>query len=569
MGLLTALLPDATERRDRGVGQTASLSTSAGWLEDLLGGGVSTAGRRVTAQNATTVSAVYAGLRLMGSSLAQLPLSVMRRGEDGRRTELRNHRLWTLLNDAPNDDLTAIEFRELMTGWAILHGNAVAWLNLRNNLDIDEMIPLDPERVSYWLTPNETQLVVEYKLKSGRSEWIPRHAFMQLRAPLGNRWLGYGLLQLAKDAIGLTMVAEEHASRFYSNAAAPAGVLVTPKTLKPETFKRIKDQWNARHQGAENAFKTAVLEDGVEWKPLSLNLKDQQFLETRTFQVQEIARWIGVPPHLIGELTRSTNNNIESQGIEFVSYAIGPWAKRWEQRIALDCLGPSERRTAYLKHNFNAFLRGQTLDRYRAYQIGRMGGWLSSNDVRGFEDMDPIADGDTYMAPLNMVPADQFEDVNDPANSSQSDASQGDPGTQPGGTAPDLTRSARTMITAVTPMLFDVAHRAVRRAQGEQDRAKGQPMTAEAVEAHRSWCVRALAPIASGMASGIAGSVGRSLAPDDLQALVGVASAAAADQWTLRFRDHRLEAAEATAAAGEVLSQLITAHLALSLTTEP
>lgn len=568
MGLLTALLPDLGERRARGVGDTAKPSTSAGWLEDLLGGGVSTAGRRVNAQSAQTVGAVYAGLRLLSSSLAQLPISVMRQQADGARTDLREHRLWTLLNRAPNPHMTAIEFRELMTAWTLLHGNAVSLLDLRGDFTIESMIPLDPERVSYWTTPDEKELVVEYRLRSGRSVWIPRFEFLHLRAPLGNRWLGVGLLQLARDAIGLSMVAEEHASRFYSNAAAPAGVLVTPKPLKADTFKRIREQWNARHQGAENAFKTAILEDGLEWKPLSLNLKDQQFLETRTFQVQEIARWIGIPPHLIGELSRSTNNNIEAQGIEFVTYAIGPWATRWEQRLHLDCLGEGERRTTYLKHNLNAFLRGQTRDRYQAYQIGRMGGWLSANDVRGLEDMDPIPNGDVYMAPLNMVPDAQFEDVNDPSH--QDPPASGDaPGTQPGGTAPDLTRAAVTMVKAVTPMLFDVAQRAVKRAQGERERAKGQPLSADALEAHRQWSRRALQPIAHGLVRGIAGSVQRTLSVDEEQALVGVAVAAAADQWTVRFRDHLPEAGHETALAADTLTQLITAHLALSSTTEP
>ncbi len=567
MGLLTALLPDA-ERRDRGVGITAKPSESAGWLEDLLGGGVSTAGRRVTPQSAMTVSAVYAGLRLLSSSLAQLPISVMRSESDGRRTELRNHRLWTLLNRAPNEFMTAIEFRELLTCWSILHGSAVAWQSMRGNGDIEEMIPLDPERVSYWTTPDERKLVVEYKLKSGRSEWLSRHEFLQIRAPLGTRWLGLGLLQVARDAIGLSMVAEEHASRFYSNAAAPAGVLTTPKALKKDAFEKIKNQWATRHQGAENAFKTAILEDGLEWKALSLNLKDQQFLETRTFQVQEIARLIGIPPHLIGELTRSTNNNIEAQGIEFVAYSIGSWAIRWEQRLSLDCLGPSEQRSIYFKHNLNAFLRGQTLDRYRAHQIGRMAGILSANDARRIEDMDPIKNGDTYMAPLNMVPADQFEDVNDPNGAGGNDSGGGEPGTQPGGMAPDVTRSARTMIEALSPMFLDVAQRATRRAQGELERAKGQPITADALEAHRQWSRRALEPLASGLITGIARGAGRALPEEERAALVGVVALAAAEQWALQLRAGTLDATREAQAAAETLAQMITAQLALTFTLE-
>lgn len=563
MGLLSSLLPDSLERRDRGVGVTTSFANPAGWLEDLLGGGVSTAGRRVSAQSAMTVSAVYGSLRVLSSSLAQLPIAVMQRTEDGRRTERRTHRLHALLNDAPNEQLTAIEFRELMTSWALLHGNAVGWLNLRGSGDIEEIIPLDPDRVSFWLTPNETELVVKYERKNKEPLWIPRYQFMHLRAPLGSRWLGAGLLQLARDSIGLSMVAEEHASRFYSNAAAPAGVLTSPKPLKTETFKRIREQWNARHQGAENAFKTAILEDGLEWKALSLNLKDQQFLETRTFQVQEIARWVGIPPHLIGELSRSTNNNIEAQGIEFVSFAIGPWAKRWEQRLYLDCLGIGERRTTYFRHNLNAFLRGQTLDRYRSYQIGRMGGWLSANDVRAYEDLDPIPDGDVYMAPLNMVPAGQFED---PPTPTAPDASS-EPGTAPGGTAPDLTRSARTMIAALTPSLYDVAQRAEKRAAGERTRQSGE-LTADQIEGHRQWCRRALDPVARGFAVGVARDVGIDLEADEERALVDLVTLAVAEQWTTQFRSASLSAATSTQAAADLLAQLTVAQLSLTVRPE-
>lgn len=564
MGLLSSLLPERIETRDRGVGIVAKASESAGWLEDLLGGGVSTAGRRVNEQSAMTVSAVYSGLRVLSSSLAQLPLNVMERTEDGRRRDRRNHRLYSLLNEAPNDQITAIEFRELLTSWALLHGNAVGWLDLRGDGTIEQILPLEPSRVSFWLTPNERELVVRYQKKDGTQEWIPRYRFLHLRAPLGNRWLGAGLLQLARDAIGLGMVAEEHASRFYSNAAAPAGVLTSPKPMKTDTFKKLREQWNARHQGAENAFKTAILEDGVDWKPIALNLKDQQFLETRTFQVQEIARWIGIPPHLIGELSRSTNNNIEAQGIEFVTFAIGPWARRWEQRIWLDCLGIGERRTVYVRHNLDAFLRGQTLDRYRAYQIGRMGGWLSANDVRVKEDMDPIEDGDTYMAPLNMVPAASFDDPSPDVPP----AEPGDePGTQPGGTAPDLTRSARTMIAALTPSLYDVAQRAEKRAAGERSRHSGE-LTADQVEGHRQWCRRALDPVARGLAVGVARDVGIALEPDEERALVDIVTLAVAERWTTQFRNASVSATTGTQEAADLLTQLTLAQLSLTVRPE-
>ena len=565
-GLLTKLLPDRAESRASVGAVTARPNESAGWLEDLLGGGISTAGRRVNAQSAMTVGAVFAAIRLLSSSIGQLPLAIMRREEDGRRTELRNHRLSILLNDAPNEYLTAIEYRELITSWALLHGNAISLLELRNSGEIDSILPIDPDKIRYWLTPDRRSMVYEYLRPNGQSMFIPREQVLHIRAPLGSAWLGAGLLGIARDAIGLSMVAEEHASRFYSNAAAPAGVLVTPKTLKKDTWERIRLQWNARHQGPENAFKTAILEDGLEWKPISLNLRDQQFLETRTFQVQEIARWVGIPPHLIGELTRSTNNNIEAQGIEFVAFALGAWCIRWEQRIKLDCFGPGEQRQLYAKHNMNAFLRGQTLDRYRAHQIGRMGGWLSQNDVRRTEDMDPIGpEGDVYMAPLNMVPADSFGD------DSQDTAGGDAPPTVAGGAPPDDTvvRAARTMVTAIAPVLHDASARAVRRAVGEWTRARGGHLTDGAVEQHRQWCQRTIEPIARAFALGVAGASGPDASALDLTPLVTRASAAVVDAWAIAFRTAAPlggDEERITAEALDTLAQLVTSTLSAHLT---
>lgn len=543
MGLLSTLLP---ERRAQVGPGTVRPAESASWLESLTGGGVSTAGRRVTADSAMTVGAVYASIRLLASSVGQLPLQILRRTADGKREELRGHRLWSLLNDAPNEFLTAIEFRELMMSWAILHGNGVAFLELSNGGSIESMIPIPPDRVRFWLTPDRTSMVYEYLKPNGGSRFLPRDQVFHLRAPLGSQWVGHGLLALARDAIGLGMVAEEHASRFYSNAAAPAGVLQSPRTLKKDTFQKLKEQWNSRHQGAENAFKTAILEDGLEWKPIALNLKDQQFLETRTFQVQEIARWVGIPPHLIGELTRSTNNNIEAQGIEFVTYALGPWCIRWEQRIRLDCLGESDRKTIYAKHRLDAFLRGQTLARYQAYQIGRMGGWLSPNDIRRSEDQDPIGpDGDIYLAPLNMVPSTNFGDqTNDDGTSVDSGANppsvSGDTRATPATIESRVAQALGPMHAALSPLFADAIARCDRRARGELATAEKRSHTIgdSDAELHRQFCASALLPVVDAFSSGLQASL--QMQDPGLPLAVGAIAMQLAHEAASEFRAGRL-----------------------------
>lgn len=528
MGLLTTLLrPDrSTEVRGR-VGESlhSPANDPSGLLEGLLGGGGSSSGRRVTAQNAMTVSAMYAAVRLLSSSIAQLPIHVVKRLENGDREKQHSHRVRMLLNDAPNEWLTAMEYRELVTSWAVMHGNAVSWLNLRGNLDIEEIVPLPPDRVRFWLTPDGTRMVYEYVRPNGQSWWLPRLEVFHLRAPLGTQWLGLGLLQIAKEAIGLTMAAEEHAARFYSNAAAPAGVLVSPKKLSDPAFTKLRQQWEARHKGPENAFRTALLEDGVEWKPLGLNLRDQQFIETRTFQVQEIARVVGLPPHLIGELSRSTNNNIEAQGIEVVRYALQPWCTRWEQRIKLDLFGVGEQRRLYVKHSLDAFTRGELLNRYRSYQIGRMGGWLSVNDVREYEDLNGIGpDGDKYMAPLNMIPANLFGEEPTPEEAPVEDPAAA-PGTQPGGVAPSAedarARVVRSVVTAA-PVMLDVATRVHRRAAGERERSGGSKSSAFDFAA---WAGQAVEPVLRSLALTI------EVPGDEIDEAVSMARDAVAGAW--------------------------------------
>jgi HK97 family phage portal protein len=503
--MLTRLL--STEARAT-TGPTASLSQSAEWLNQLLGGGASPSGRNVTADNALTIGALYSALRLLSSAVGQTPLHVLKKA-DGRRVPQRDHRLWSLLNDSPNPWQTAIEFRETMTTWSVLHGNAVAFIEMTKGGEITGLIPMDPRQVDFLLTPDGKSMVYRYRTQSGAAEYIPRHHVLHIRGPMGNRWVGYGLLTLARDALGLAMVAEEHAARFYGNAAAPLGVLTHPKTIKDETFKRLKQQWDSRHAGTENAYKTAILEDGLKWDPISMNLKDQQFLETRTFQVQEVARWVGIPPHLIGELSRSTNNNIEAQGIEFVTYTTGPWFIRWEQRMWLDLLSPSEQKVLYFKHRADAFLRGQTLQRYQAYNIGRNGGWLSPNDILALEDRDPIPGGDVYLAPMNMVPLTALatgEDEPDAGDDDTPPPAAGGVPTVPGGTrAAAIQRRADLLRPAFEPILLDVVTRAGTRFAGAWDKwhARGAPPTEAELAPHIEWCERLLAPVAAGFARGV------------------------------------------------------------------
>jgi HK97 family phage portal protein len=511
------------ERRDR-VGPTATPAASAPWLETLLGGPSAASGVQVTPRNAVNVAALFAGLRLLAWSLAQLPLPVLRR-KAGKSVEARSHPLWNLLNESPNGLQTAFEFRELQIGYALLYGNSVAWQETTAGGSVKALWLLNPERVKFWVTPDERRLVYEYRPRTGESRYFAQDEVLHLRGPLGNLYVGYSLADLAREALGIALTAEEHAARFFANGATPSGVLTHPKKLSDETFKKLQRQWDNRYAGAGNAHKTVVLEEGLDYKPLALALKELQFLELRQFQVTEIARWLGIPPHTIGDLERSTNNNIEHQGMELVRHALGPWAVRIEQRLKMSCLGSVERESYYFKHRMEAFLRGNTLDRFRAYTLGRNGGWLSVNDIRGFEDQEPVDGGDVYLSPLNMVPSTMVEDIlaGGSAPPPALNPSQGSGGGDP-------TTRSRPVGEPFIPLALDIAERCVRRAAHEVRRlARRDGPQAADVSAHEAFCARALSPLVHGVALQVAGHVGARI---DLSAAVDFATRSAAAQWS-------------------------------------
>ncbi|MCB1715100.1 MAG: phage portal protein, partial [Candidatus Competibacteraceae bacterium] len=184
--------------------------------------------------------------------------------------------------------------------------------------------------------------------------------------------------------------------------------LTHPGTLTDGPLKRLKAQWQDDYAGASNAGKTLVLEEGMDWKQIGLTNEDAQYLETRKFQRSEIASIYRIPPHLIGDLEKSTFSNIEHQGLEFVKYTMAPWFARWEQAISRDLLTERERDRYFAEFLVDGLLRGDIKSRYDAYSVGRQWGWLSANDVRKLENMNPIDEGDEYLSPLNMIPASQI-----------------------------------------------------------------------------------------------------------------------------------------------------------------
>ena len=220
--------------------------------------------------------------------------------------------------------------------------------------------------------------------------------------------VGYSPIAMAKNAIGLAIATEEYGSKFFANGAAPSGVLEHPGTIKDPS--KVRESWQQTFGGSANSNKIAVLEEGMKYTPISISPEQAQFLETRKFQINEIARIFRVPPHMVGDLEKSSFSNIEQQSLEFVKYTLDPWVIRWEQSIQRTLLAPEEKKTYFVKFNVEGLLRGDYASRMNGYATARQNGWMSANDIRELENLDRIPSeegGDLYLINGNMLPLSQ------------------------------------------------------------------------------------------------------------------------------------------------------------------
>ena len=356
------------------------------------------------------MSAVYACVRIIAEAIAQIPLNVYRFTEDGGKEKDPRHPLYFLLHDEPNPEMTSFIFRETLMSHLLLWGNAYAQI-IRNGMgEVVGLYPLMPDRMEVDRDEegNLVYIYTKYFDEAGarhRYEQVKLPAWQVLHIPgLGyDGLIGYSPIAMARNAIGMSMAAEDFGATFFANGATPGGVLEHPGIVKdPE---RLRESWHAQFSG-KNSHNIAVLEEGMTFKPMSIPPEEAQFLETRKFQIDEIARIFRVPPHMVGDLEKSSFSNIEQQSLEFVKYTVGPWVARWEQSLSQALLLPSEKTRYTIKYNLDGLLRGDYESRMNGYAVGRQNGWLSANDIRELENMNKIPaeeGGDEYLINGNMT----------------------------------------------------------------------------------------------------------------------------------------------------------------------
>ena len=402
MGVLSKGLTRPAERRRLG-GQVQG----GEWLQ--MGAGLSAAGIQVTEEGSLRYAAVFACVRVIAESVASLPLITYEQAGERGKERARGHPLYRLLHDAPNPLMTSLEFRETMQGHLLLWGNAYAEIEMDGSGRVVALWPLRPDQMEKIETTGEG-LAYTYRLPNGSARVLPGWQVFHLRGLSSNGIVGYSPIQwAAREAIGKGLAIQKYGSAFFRNGARPGGVLTYPGELSPEATARIRVGWQSNYGGLENAHRVAVLEQGMDYKEVGIPPGDAAYIEDQKLSALDVARVFRVPPHMIGDLDRATFANIEHQSLEFVMHSLRPWLVRWEQAIEQRLMTAAEREGLFVRFNVDGLLRGDTLSRYQAYQIGRQSGFLSANDIRLLEDWNPIEGGDEYLVPLNMVEAGSGE----------------------------------------------------------------------------------------------------------------------------------------------------------------
>lgn len=373
--------------------------------------GNTTSGKPVNERTAMQMTAVYSCVRILSEAVAGLPIHIYRYTDSGGKEKALDHPLYRLLHDEPNPEMTSFNFRETLMGHLLLYGNAYAQIIRNARGEVLGLYPLMPNKMT---VDRDSQGNLYYLYSRGSDDtpvggesgqiYLPPSDVLHIPGLGYDGIVGYSPLAMAKNAVGLAIATEEYGAKFFANGAAPGGVLEHPGTIKDP--QKVKDSWNTSYQGSGNSHRIAVLEEGMKYQPIGISPEQAQFLETRKFQINEIARIYRVPPHMVGDLEKSSFSNIEQQSLEFVKYTLDPWICRWEQSLARRLFTENEKTEYFIRFNVEGLLRGDYQSRMNGYAVARQNGWMSANDIRELENIDRIPaeeGGDLYLVNGSMT----------------------------------------------------------------------------------------------------------------------------------------------------------------------
>jgi HK97 family phage portal protein len=375
------------------------------WDYDGFSNARTPSGVRVNADTSMACSAYTACIRVISDAVSSLPLHLFEKLPNGGKRKVSDDPLYRVLHTQPNPWQTAQEFRDWMTGLYLHYGASYAEIRMTAPGRM-ELWPLHSSRMEVERLENGS---LRYKYRepdSNRYTTYRQEQIFCLRFTTEDGVHPIPTYKLFQNAIGLAQALEAHGSTYFGNGARPGIVLESDNPIPVEAAERLREQWERMHRGADRAFRTAVLPNGVKAHELSGSNEAAQFLETRQYQVIEICRAFRVPPHMIQDLTRSTYSNIEVQGTEFVQHCLLPHLKRWEAAIARDLIEDDER--FFAEHSVSGLLRGDHASRSAYYVSALQNGWMTVNEIRELENLNPIGpEGDVHFVPMNMQTLDK------------------------------------------------------------------------------------------------------------------------------------------------------------------
>jgi HK97 family phage portal protein len=374
-------------------------------LAALMNGTTTETGVTVNEASALHYPAVWAAVQCIAGDVASLPFfHYQRRGEAKER--YTTSKLYRVLHDEFNPEMSAMVGRETMTAHVLLWGNAYAEI-VRNDLgQVVALYPIEPNRV--WPDRQNGRIIYRVQTGDGREAIVPAERMLHVVGLGYNGLMGYSVISMMRESLGVGMAAERLGGQVMSRGAKYSGFFEHPRTLGTTAHKNLKESMTSDLPGTYR-----ILEEGMTYKPGSMPLRDAQFMEIRKYSVTDVARIFGIPPHKLGDLERATYSNIEESNIDYVISTLRRWLVRWEQECNRKLILPLEKTQQFTEHLVDGLLRGNIQSRYSAYSQGVTNGYLSPNDIRRYENLDPIEGGDTYLVQGAMVPLDRLDDLID------------------------------------------------------------------------------------------------------------------------------------------------------------
>lgn len=387
------------------IGRRFGLKAPPQWFIDYFGGGESASGVKVGHQAALHYTPFWAAVRIISGTVASLPFKLYERIDSGGKKPITDHRVYDLIHERPNEYMDWVTFAETRQAHVLCYGNAYAEIQ-RDGLGRPVALwPLLPNRTTRKATP-EGVLYYEVQLPAGNFVQLADENVLHIKGLGFDGYTGYDVVSYHRDAIGYGIAVKEYGARFYANDANPGGILECPTAMSDAAFKRLKESWNEQHAGLSHAHRMQLLEEGTKWTKIGVEPDKAQAIEAQKFTVDDCARIFQIPPHKLQSMEYSKYSNVADLNNDFYCSAMLYWFRKWEQEINHKLLMPSEHKRLFCEILVDALLRGDQASRTAYYASGRQWGYLSINDIRGKENMNPIGpEGDVYLDPLNMAPA--------------------------------------------------------------------------------------------------------------------------------------------------------------------